>query len=130
MAKTICRILGVVFILVGLAGFALPNLLGMHLSPAHNLIHLVSGAVALYFGYAASYGAARNFCLVFGIIYLLLAVIGFVAPTTLMNLLQARNVPDVGMNMTPDNIVHVVLGVLFLAGGLVRSTQTTPLRTS
>ena len=130
MAKTICRVLGIVFVLVGLAGFVMPNLLGMHLSLTHNLIHLISGALALYFGYAASYGAARNFCLAFGVIYLLLAIIGFVAPVSLMNLIQARAVPDATNNMTPDNVVHLLLGIVFLAGGLVRSTATTPVHTS
>jgi hypothetical protein len=130
MAKTICRILGYIFILVGLVGFGVPNLLGMHLSPTHNLIHLVSGGLALYFGYAANYAAARNFCWVFGIIYLLLAVLGFAAPLTLMTLLQARNIPAPTMNMTPDNVVHLVLGLVFLAGALVRSTETTPAHTA
>jgi len=130
MAKTISRILGFVFIVVGLAGFVMPNLLGMHLSLTHNLIHLISGAVALYFGYAASYGAARSFCLVFGVIYLLLAIIGFVAPATLMNIIQARAVPFTTYDMTPDNVVHLLLGIVFLAGGLVRSTTTTPVHTS
>lgn len=130
MAKTICRILGFVFIVVGLAGFVMPNLLGMHLSLTHNLIHLISGAVALYFGYAASYSAARSFCLIFGVIYLLLAIIGFVAPATLMNIIQARAVPFTSYDMTPDNVVHLLLGVVFLVGGLVRSTTTTPVHTS
>ena len=31
MAKTVCKILGVVFLLVGVLGFAAPNLLGAHL---------------------------------------------------------------------------------------------------
>ena len=31
MAKTVCKILGVVFLLVGLIGFVSPNLLGAHL---------------------------------------------------------------------------------------------------
>jgi hypothetical protein len=31
MAKTICKILGVVFLLVGVIGFASPHLLGAHL---------------------------------------------------------------------------------------------------
>ena len=45
MAKTVCKIMGVVFLLVGIAGFAAPHLLGAHLTPAHNLVHLASGAV-------------------------------------------------------------------------------------
>src|SRR5947207_2682090 len=49
MAKTISTILGVLFLAVGLLGFAAPGLMGMHLSVAHNVVHLVSGAVALFF---------------------------------------------------------------------------------
>src|SRR5687767_12847220 len=77
MAKTIATILGIVFILVGLIGFAAPGLLGAHLSTAHNVIHLVSGAAALYLGLKGSLSAARMFCLVFGAVYLLLGVAGF-----------------------------------------------------
>ena len=32
MAKTVCKILGVVFVIVGVAGFAAPTLLGAHLN--------------------------------------------------------------------------------------------------
>jgi uncharacterized membrane protein HdeD (DUF308 family) len=130
MAKTICKILGIVFILVGLLGFVMPNVLGMHLSPTHNIIHLVSGAAALYFGYAATYSAARSFCLIFGAVYLLLGIIGFVSPGIVASLVQAHETPGVTRDLTPDNLVHLLLGVVFLAGGLVRSTTTTPVHTS
>src|SRR5688500_17766718 len=78
MAKTIATILGIVFILVGLVGFAAPNLMGAHFSTAHNVIHLVSGAAALYLGLAGSLSAAKMFCLAFGAVYLLLGLAGFV----------------------------------------------------
>ena len=54
MAKTVCKILGVVFVLVGLCGFAAPGLLGAHLTPVHNVVHIVSGLIALYFGFAGT----------------------------------------------------------------------------
>ncbi|HEU5251304.1 MAG TPA: hypothetical protein VFW15_15055 [Thermoanaerobaculia bacterium] len=31
MARTLCKLLGAVLLIVGLVGFAMPNLLGMHL---------------------------------------------------------------------------------------------------
>src|SRR5437588_12469661 len=77
MAKTVCKILGVVFVLVGIAGFVAPTLLGAHLTMAHNLVHIVSGAIALYFGFAGSLGGARGFCIIFGIVYLLLGICGW-----------------------------------------------------
>src|SRR5215213_6007376 len=77
MAKTICKIMGVVFILVGICGFLAPGMLGMHLSLAHNIVHLLSGALALYFGFAGTLSGARLFCIVFGVVYGLLGIAGF-----------------------------------------------------
>lgn len=114
MAKTVCKILGVVLLLVGLAGFAAPTLLGAHLSPVHNLVHIVSGVIALYFGFAGTLSGARGFCLVFGLVYLVLGLIGMV-----------RGVPpdriwEIGPLMlgTVDHGIHLLLGAVFLAGGL------------
>jgi hypothetical protein len=76
MAKTVCKILGVVFVLVGLIGFAKPDLLGAHLTGAHNAVHIISGAIALYLGFAGSLSAAKTFCLVFGVVYLALGILG------------------------------------------------------
>jgi Domain of unknown function (DUF4383) len=114
MAKTVCKILGVVFLLVGVAGFAAPRLLGAHLDPPHNLVHIISGVIALYFGFAGTLSGARGFCLVFGLVYLVLGLIGMV-----------RGVPpdrewQIGPLMfgTVDHGIHLLLGAIFLAGGL------------
>ena len=118
MAKTVCKILGVVFILVGVAGFAAPTLLGAHLNPAHNVVHLVSGAIALYFGFAGSPGAARGFCLLFGLVYLLLGICGWFLGTGAEHMLNLPNAASpVLMLGKMDHIIHILLGVIFLAGG-------------
>jgi hypothetical protein len=116
MAKTICKILGVVFILVGLAGFAAPTLLGAHLNGTHNLVHLVSGALALYFGFAGSLSGARMFCIVFGVVYLLLGVCGFLLGSGADRMLA---IDDLLMLGTMDHVIHVLLGVVFLIGGFL-----------
>ena len=114
MAKTVCKILGVVFLLVGVAGFVSPNLLGAHLNAAHNVVHLASGAVALYLGFAGSLSAAKTFCLVFGVVYLGLGMLGLAFGTP----------PDRMWHVGPLNLgqadhgIHILLGVIFLAGGL------------
>lgn len=77
LTKRIITFLGVVLILVGLGGFVWPNFVGMHLSATHNIIHLVSGALAIYFGTVASIPAARTFGVAFGIVYLSLGVAGY-----------------------------------------------------
>lgn len=114
MAKTVCKILGVVFLLVGVCGFVAPNLLGAHLTPAQNVVHIVSGAIALYFGFAGTLSAAKAFCLVFGVVYLALGILGMALGTA----------PDRMWMVGPlhlgqaDHGIHVLLGVIFLAGGL------------
>jgi len=114
MAKTVCRILGVVFLLVGVCGFAAPTLLGAHLTPPHNVVHIVSGVIALYFGFAGSLSGAKAFALVFGLVYLALGILGMamgVAPdhTWMVGPLHLGQV---------DHGIHILLGVVFLAGGL------------
>src|SRR5215207_4170074 len=114
MAKTVCKILGVVFLLVGVAGFAAPRLLSAHLFPAHNVVHIVSGIIALYFGFAGTLSGAKTFSLVFGVVYLALGILGMALGTA----------PDRTWMVGPlhlaqaDHGIHVLLGVIFLAGGL------------
>ena len=128
MAKTVCKLLGVVFLIVGVAGFVAPNLLGTHLSLAHNLVHIISGAIALYFGFAGSASGARSFCLAFGAVYLLLGVVGFVmgAPGASEMASMTHQDPKLWKVLPGtlelgqrDHIVHVLLGAIFLAGGLL-----------
>ena len=115
MAKTICKILGVVFLLVGLCGFVAPNLLGAHLSPIHNIIHIVSGALALYFGFAGTLSGAKTFSLVFGVVYLALGILGLALGTGTDRMWDVGGLVHFG---TADHGIHVLLGVIFLAGGL------------
>jgi hypothetical protein len=116
MAKTLSTVIGIVFILVGIAGFLVPNLLGAHLTFAHNIIHLVSGAIALYFGLGGTLAGARAFCLIFGAVYLLLGVVGMVAGTGAGRMLTV--IPDALVLGTMDHIIHILIGALFLIGGL------------
>ncbi len=115
MAKTICKVLGVIFILVGIAGFFAPTLLNAHLDKYHNCVHIVSGVIALYFGFAGSLSASKAFCLVFGVVYLGLGILGFAVGV------GAEKMWMVGpLHLgTADHGIHVLLGVIFLAGGLL-----------
>src|SRR4051812_42188220 len=122
MAKTICKLLGLVFILVGIIGFIKPDLLGAHLSMAHNLVHIVSGIIALYFGFAGSLSGARGFCLAFGAVYLLLGVVGFIMGDS-ANDRMLNIIPNQLMLGTRDHAIHILLGVLFLIGALATKTD-------
>lgn len=133
MAKTIATILGAVFILVGIAGFVMPGLLGTHLSLAHNLVHIISGAIALYFGLAGTLSGARLFCLVFGAVYLLLGICGYLvgspaAPTMAgmggVDSHMFKVLPGTLELGTMDHVVHILLGLVFLIGGLMTKADT------
>ena len=124
MARTLCRWLGVVFLLAGAAGFAEPHLAGLHLTPTHNVIHLVSGLLLLYIGFTGSLEAARGLSLVFGSAYFLLGLLGFVAPSVVSSLLGHGPGLD-ARSLLPDNLLHLVLGGAFLFGGLAQPTART-----
>jgi hypothetical protein len=127
MAKTIATILGIGFLLVGVLGFLAPGMLGMHLSTTHNLVHLVTGAVSLYFGLAATLSAARLFDIAFGAVYGLLGVLGFLlgsqgAPHGVPGPPDARLwsvIPGAFEVGTADHVVHILLGLVYLVGGLL-----------
>ena len=117
MAKTVCKLLGIVLLIVGICGFFAPHLLGAHLTPAHNVVHLVSGALALYFGFAGSLSGAKGFCLIFGIVFLALGILGlFVFGAGADKIWNVAGILELGKM---DHFIHVLLGVLFLGGGLL-----------
>ena len=110
MAKTVAKILGVVLLLVGVLGFThVLDPLGAHLNTAHNMVHIVSGVIALYFGFAGSLSGAKGFCIIFGLVYLALGVCGLALGDLNIGPLMLGKV---------DHGIHLILGVIFLAGGL------------
>lgn len=130
MAKTICKILGALLLIIGLIGIAVPDLMGAHLSTIHNVVHLVSGAAALYFGFKGSYPTAKRFCLVFGAVYGLLGIAGFFMGNGVASVPPAEHSSHM-MKILPgqfelgvvDHVIHVILGGLFILGGLSKPTR-------
>jgi hypothetical protein len=109
MAKKFAMVVGVVFVLVGLLGFVgnpIVGRSGMFLTNAvHDVAHILIGVIILVMA-----GSKPNTALtVFGVVYLLLAVLGFVMQSPLLGLVEVN---------AADNWLHVVLGVVLLAAGL------------
>jgi uncharacterized membrane protein HdeD (DUF308 family) len=135
MAKTFATVLGVIFMLVGIIGFINHDFLGMHLSNAHNWIHLISGIVALYFGTATDLRAARNFDYTFGALYLLLGLFGFMLGRPSIATVPGGAAPLPGdtrlWRLIPgtlefgsaDHTVHILLGVLFIVGAAMTTSS-------
>ena len=110
MAKTVAKIMGLVLLLVGVLGFThVLDSLGAHLSPAHNLVNIVTGVIALYFGFAGSLSGAKGFCIVFGLVFLLLGILGLAMGELHIGPLMLGKV---------DHGIHLIVGAIFLAGGL------------
>ncbi len=111
MAKLVSKILGVLYVVAGVAGLVL----GGDANRYHNLLHLVTGLIALYFGFAGSRSGAKVFCLAFGVAYLGFGILGFVMGNPAMNRMWDIGLMSVSMG---DHVHHIVLGTTILAGGI------------
>lgn len=124
MVKTAAILFGLVFLLVGILGFvpactSNEMLLGIfHVNFAHNIVHLASGAVFLLCGMAGP-GPSRTFFKIFGIVYALVAALGFYYGDQPILGIVSNNMADVWL--------HVVLAavMLFLGFGPSGGNTTT-----
>ena len=128
MANKIATILGIGFLLVGVLGFVVPDFLGTHLSMVHTIVHLATGAVALWLGLKGSASAAKTFCVIFGAVYVLLGIAGFALGATgepsagvpgPHDARMLKVLPGMLELGTVDHLIHIVLGALFIIGGLM-----------
>ena len=123
--STVAMVFGVVFTLVGLAGFLVSNtfagtddstLLGFEVNHLHNIVHLLIGVALL--AASRTTATARTANLVIGIAYLGLAVLGPFITGTEANLLALNS---------PDHVLHLLSG-LVLTGVGVAADKTSRVR--
>lgn len=125
MVKTLGIIFGIVFLAVGILGFVpgaaapgpdgMPMLLGIFMvNTVHSIVHIASGAVFLL---ASLGGGARLWFQIFGVVYALVAVMGFVVGNGMIFGLISNN--------PADTWLHVVLAVVMLLVGFVVKDGTT-----
>ena len=114
MLKTAAIIFGIFFIVAGLAGFSASlapggMLFGLFMvGTVHNIIHLASGIVALMCAFAGA-GASRKYFQIFGIVYALVAVLGFFSPNKPLLGMVEHNVHDIWL--------HILIAVVALYFG-------------
>ncbi len=114
MLRLAAKVFGAVFLLIGVLGFvpALTpdgNLLGLfHVNALHNIVHLASGVVALLAGFMGARNSKLYFQ-VFGVVYALVAVLGFAYGDNNILGLVASNMAD--------TLLHVVIAVAALTLG-------------
>lgn len=121
MAKTLGMLFGIVFLTVGILGFV-PGitkddmLLGIFMvNKVHSIVHIASGAVFLFASMAGA-GAASLWFKIFGLVYAVVAVLGFMNPNGML----------LGMisNNPADTWLHVVLAAAMLLIGFAVPKQT------
>jgi hypothetical protein len=121
MAKSLGILFGIVFLAIGILGFVpgVTNnemLLGIFMVNAtHSVVHIVSGVIFLIASMSGA-GAARLWFQIFGIIYAIVAILGFMNPNGML----------LGMisNNPADTWLHVVLAVVMLIIGFATPKST------
>lgn len=113
-------ILGWVLLAVGLIGFVWDPVLGIfEVDVVHNLVHLATGAFLLAGAYADHGARARTFNLTLGVVYLLVALAGFVAGGSIAAIMD--------INMA-DHWLHLALGVALLGVAFASRTDQPMMR--
>jgi hypothetical protein len=122
-AQWYCLTFGGTLLLVGLIGF-LANasfdtgktleddpLLGIFdVNGWHNVVHVASGAVLLAF--AAKRATAKTAALLFGVVYGLVTILGFIDGTDVLAIIPTNGA---------DNVLHLVISALAIVAGLISS---------
>jgi len=116
MAKLYAQVVGVVLLILGIVGFFVNTLLGVPTTTTHSLVHLISGAWGAYAGFASGLGGPKAFAQIFGIIYTVVAVVGFLSAGFLANL-------GIPTNAT-YNIIHLIVGLWGLYAGFTGGRGT------
>ncbi len=107
--KNIMYVIGVVFVLLGLLGFVNDPILGIfEVDTVHNLIHLATGILALIFT-AQGEAQGRKFFLIFGVVYALVTILGFLGGDSVLGITVVNGA---------DNVLHLLVTVVFLVIGL------------
>lgn len=117
MIKNALYVIGTVFIALGLLGFVNNPILGLfEVDIVHNIVHLLTGVLALIFA-STNASQARGFLLALAGVYGLVTILGFLqGEGELLGIMHVN---------TADNFLHLLLTITFLAIGLRGSTAMT-----
>ncbi|MEK7612565.1 MAG: DUF4383 domain-containing protein [Patescibacteria group bacterium] len=116
MARIIAYVFGTLVAVLGIWGFVQSPVLGIFpANTLHSLMHLAIGIVLL--GAAAWWPHSSSFCLkIFGTVYAILAILGFVANgDLLLGLID---------NSVANSILHTLLGIVFLWAGFMNADRS------
>lgn len=113
MIQKLAWLFGIVFIVIGILGFVPALVSGgllfgiFSVDAMHNTVHLLSGVLAILAALGAG-SYARLYFKVFGVVYAIVTVIGFIQGDTILGLMT--------VNMA-DNVLHLVIAAVALWAG-------------
>jgi len=123
-AKLYATVVGVVLTIAGIVGFFYSSSFGspgqvddvfgiLSVNGWHNVVHLVTGLLGL----AAAGYFARTYALALGLLYLVVAIWGFIIGSgdSLLGIVPVN---------TEDNVLHLLLGLFGLAAGAASPART------
>jgi hypothetical protein len=114
MVKTVTWVLGIVLVLIGVAGYFTDGmLLVFQVDAIHNAIHLLSGVVAIG-AVMAGTSYARLYLIAFGVVYGLVAVLGF----------ATGNIVGIFSVNEADNYLHAAIALVCLGTGFGAGTKS------
>lgn len=116
--STVAKTFGFVFLAVGVLGF-IPNPIAsvdgiFAVNAVHNVVHLLSGVLALFAGYAGDESYAKTYNVGFGAVYGLVTLLGFLGVGFVVDLLQLN---------AADNVLHLLITAALLGAGLTISEE-------
>ena len=127
MVKRVALVFGIVFLLVGILGLVSSGGMEMGADPApgmllgmfgvnllHNIVHLLFGVWGLVA--SRSFAGAKMYAQTVGVIYIVLAVLGFVSPT-------GFGLIPIGGN---DIWLHAVIGIVLAGVGFTAKDTAAP----
>jgi uncharacterized protein (UPF0333 family) len=87
----------------------------------HNVVHIATGVLGL--AVAASYANSRSYAIGLGIIYIIIAIWGFIIGDgdSILSIIPVN---------TEDNVLHLLIGVAGIAAGMATSAVPEPTTTS
>jgi len=129
-ARLYATVVGAVLVIAGIIGFFYSASFGspgevddvfgiLSVNAWHNIVHILTGALGLLLaGYAA-----REYALGLGVVYLLIAVWGFIIGSgdSILGFIPIN---------TEDDFLHLILGILGIAAGLATPRASRPQQTA
>lgn len=108
LTKSVTWVLGIALTLTGIAGFFVDGtLLVFQVDTVHNIIHVLSGVVAIAAA-SSSESYSRMYLIVFGLVYGVVTVVGFVNGGDILGIFRVNDA---------DNYLHAAIAVVCLGVG-------------